>query len=629
MRRRTSLAGAVTAALLALGTSIASSASAAPAELSGTVTDPSGSGVATCVEVYTASDDSYVESACSDDTGGWTASGLDDGTAYVVHIEGTTALAEQWYDRAADMWSATSVTPPAHLDTVLAETGTLQGTLTDQNGLPVDGASVSVVDSAGSFVTNAFTAPDGTWSAQVAVGTYKIEYSNWPEDMWYRQSFSFDTADSVTVTAGAVTHADTQFVEQGTVVGTVTDARSGAPLSDVCAQVFPTDWTSNSETNSVGYGCSNSDGQYRATVSTPGTYVVQFIDQSGRYVGVFSGGTRDVRAARTVDVGPTGDVTVDQSMNLGAVITGRALDSRTHAPLAGVNPALFSGAFGPPNYDWSTYAWGIQTTESGPDGVYRIGAVPPGTYDELLTPRYESGYAQQWYDNATVQTKATAVVVKGLTNVSLKDAKFVPGGRVTGTVTDSAGRPVAGAWVDLGGYWGGRMGGPDDMLGGQTDENGHYSILAPGGSYRPIAYDLDADLAPSFAGGAATLATTKPVDVKPTKTTDLDFTLVPGGHLTGRVMASDGSQPGGAVTGDVYTTTGDFIGTFDTGSQTDWSFRSTALPAGSFVLKLTTFDESSGEVTGTSWYDGSTDRAGATTITLGAGEDRNLAVHLP
>ena len=628
MRIRASFFGAVTALLLTAGGTAAPAFAAGSGQIDGTITDSSGAPVSTCVSVYDTTY-SYAGSACTDETGAYTVDGLTDGTAYRVDVAGDGVHAEQWFNQASTFDGATDVVAPGTANVTLAPASVIRGVLTAQDGTAVDGASVSVYDTAYNYVAGSSTDPDGAWSVSVPAGDYKVEFTNWPADMWFRQAFSFDTADVVSVGAGATSSADAQLVAQGSVTGKVTDALTGAPLANVCAQVVDPA-TFESTQNGVGYGCTDDSGVYHATVSTPGTYTVQFIDGNGRYVGVYAGDTRKIASARTVRVGATGEVRRDQKMRVGAVITGRAVDSRTHQPIADISGSLFSGPV-KPDAGVYPYVWGVGGSTSGTDGVYTLTGVPTGTYTLQLTPGYRSGYAQQWYAGATSQAGATKVTTHAPTTTKLIAAKFVPGGTVSGTVTDSAGHPIAGAWVDLDGYYPGRAGPGEGQNTAQTDAAGHYSLVAPAGTYPALAYDYEGDYASSWVGGAVTRAASGRLAVKPTTSVTQDFVLRPGAHISGTAVNADGSTPAANiyVVGQIYTTSGDYIGDLDAFQSNGFAFTSNALPAGRFVIRTDIVDQDTGQVTQTIWYDGATTRAGATVVPLTRGATKTITLHLP
>jgi hypothetical protein len=230
MRLRATFLGALTAAVLAVGTASAPSALAAGSgQIDGTITDTSGAPISTCVYVYDASY-SYAGSACTDPaSGAYVVDGLSDGTAYRLDVQSDGVHAEQWFDGATGFDAATDVVAPGTADVVVQVAGTISGVLTNADGSPVTDTHVSVYDTDYNSIANAVTWFDGSWSTQVPAGDYKVEFTNWPTDMWYRQAFSFDDADVVSVASGASANADTQLISQGAVTGTVTDAATGAP----------------------------------------------------------------------------------------------------------------------------------------------------------------------------------------------------------------------------------------------------------------------------------------------------------------------------------------------------------------------------------------------------------------
>ncbi len=626
--RRVGLLAAVIAVLLTL-TGLPAMA-AEPGSITVTVTNSAGAPVNTCVSVYAADTGDWLGSECAVDAGVVTIGGLTDGQAYKVEAvgDGQTGL-DTWYDGAESMDSATPVVAPADVAIMLRPAGLVQGTLLDIAGQPVAGGSVTFYDLSYSYRSAAWTDEGGRWSAFVPPGDYKIQFMQGVSEMWYPRAFSFDAAQTVTVEAGATLTADAQFVERGAVVGTVTDARTGAPIAGVQVKVLDPVNADPSGGDGVGWATTDDQGAYRADITNPGTYTVQFTAGDQGYVGVYAGGTRDIAAARTVTVSEFGQVRLDQTMTLGATLTGRAVDQRGRMPLAGVNVSLATGTYDP-NAWWKSNVWGVGGTSSDANGWYTVTGVPTGTYTMMLTPPWQSGYARQWYQKGSTQATATPIAVTTASKQTLKTVAFVPGATVTGVIREQQGQPVPNGCVDMMGNYAGRAGAPEGLWSVCADENGRYAIGVAAGTYTPLAFAPYSDtLAPSWYGGATTKATATPVNLKAGKSITLDFVLPVGGHIVGKTVTAAGEKPiGFYVMGEVYNTSGDHIGMVDAGDYNDWTLHSTPLPPGRYVIQAKVYDMATGNATD-AWYDGASSRATATTITVGPLETREIVFHLP
>ena len=101
-----------------------------------------------------------------------------------------------------------------------------------------------------------------------------------------------------------------------------------------------------------------------------------------------------------------------------------------------------------------------------------------------------------------------------------------------------------------------------------------------------------------------------------------DAQLAPASKISGTVLQADGSPVDRYLVGQVFAADGSHIGDFDVYGGPD--FTTSALPAGSFTLQL--MDPGTGQ---SWWYDGATDRAHATAVPLGVGEQAKVTVHLP
>jgi hypothetical protein len=249
----------------------------------------------------------------------------------------------------------------------------------------------------------------------------------------------------------------------------------------------------------------------------------------------------------------------------------------------------------------------------------------------LLQPAWTSGVSAEWYQDAVTQATATPVPVALGSTTALKVERFTPGGTLTGLVTDGQGNPVEGAWVYLSGQYPGRAGPGEGRFTAQTDASGRYQVVATAGSYTPLVVaPEEADLAPQWSGGAATSAEATSVTLRTDRTATWDVALAPASRVTGTVLAADGSAPDPRyyVAGSAYTSTGDYIGDFDAWSEGGFQFRTSSLPAGSFVLRADVLDNWTGEQVGTVWFDGATTSEAATSVDLGTGQSVSVAFHL-
>lgn len=616
LRRMTTIVAA-----LVLGAASATTATAAETGLSGVVLDDLGTPVSTCVEVYDTGWN-WVDSACTDEAGAWSLPGVADGE-YKVHVAGDDFHAGEWFEDAVEFDTATVVSAPATLSTTLEGKGRLDGTLTDSEGAAVPWVTVDVMSTSGGYVTSGSTDSEGGWQALVDAGDYTVHFTGYAVDQWAFGAADQAGASVVTAARGEVTRVDDQLLPVTTVSGTITDD-AGHPLENICASLVNPD--AFSPYDSFGQGCSDAAGHYEVVPwgdAPSATLWFQDFSDPAVHAAEFAGGSYDPEGATRIDLSGD-DLVIDATLSVGGVITGKAVTERKPNGLADVCPQAYAGHAGQP-------VWGAGTTCSGADGVYRLTALPPGDTAVLLQPSWRSGVSAEWYRDADSQATATLAPSHLAGTTTLRPDKFVPGGVVTGTVTDTGGRPVEGAWVYLEGRFPGRAGPGEGRFVAQTDAAGRYHLVAPAGSYTPLVDPpFEAGLAPEWSGDAVTRASASPVTVRDYRTTTYDASLVPASHITGQVVNADGTAPSPDlyVAGLVFTQTGDYIGDIDAWESNGFRFFGGNLPAGPFRVMADVMDVNTGEST-TVWYDGATSEDGATLVPVPAGGTSDITFHLP
>ncbi|MFI0405643.1 carboxypeptidase regulatory-like domain-containing protein [Actinomadura sp. 3N508] len=125
-----------------------------------------------------------------------------------------------------------------------------------------------------------------------------------------------------TLTSGRVVRSGVRMDAAGAITGTVTDARTGKPVEDVCAWVQPAGpsgpdvWERN---------CTGSGGRYTIDGLGPYDWRVQYPDFHGRYVWQWSGGAPDRFAARPVRVVAGRTATADARLPQTGKMTGKVI----------------------------------------------------------------------------------------------------------------------------------------------------------------------------------------------------------------------------------------------------------------------------------------------------------------
>ena len=173
--------GVALAGALLASAAVAVPASAEPAGLTGTVVDDAtGAPVQACVTVYDTTY-SWVDQACTDESGTWTTTTTEAGVDYKVEIQPSDGLhLPEWFDDAADFDGAAVVTAPSSLSTRVTEGAVLTGTLTDAGGSGVDDAQVSLWPVGASAPSTYAYVWAGSWRALVVPGDYQVEFAKAP-----------------------------------------------------------------------------------------------------------------------------------------------------------------------------------------------------------------------------------------------------------------------------------------------------------------------------------------------------------------------------------------------------------------------------------------------------------------
>ncbi|MDU0315061.1 carboxypeptidase regulatory-like domain-containing protein [Phycicoccus sp. M110.8] len=602
-------------------TALAYSREVGDAQIGGTITaDDTGNPLPGCVTVYTEALD-FVGSTCAGDDGTWSVGQLVAGAGYKVEVSAyDDQHVGEWAQDAASFEDAQAVTAPATVDVGLALGGHLQGTLTRVDGQPAQWAQVDVSTTGENARTEAFAQTDdsGHWSALVRPGEYTVQFTDWPASQWAFGQTTPDAADHFTVAAGDTVQVDDQFLPAAKVQGTVRSDATGQPVGGACVTVY----APGSDVDNLqwaGEGCVDDTGAYSVDVSQPGDYIAEFTDPQGRYVSEFSGDTRVVGQAAEFSVARGTPATVDASLATGATLTGLAVDAKTGAVLSDVCPNAYLGRTG-------GWVRGSVSGCSGADGRWTVRGLPAGSVTLAVQQvTQESAYSLTWAFKATSQATADLITVKAGATTSVRNVQMMPGGTVSGTITGPDGQPVADAWVNVGAGFPGRAGPGEGRWSAKTGSDGRYTVHGvPPGTYTAFVYteNYSGDLAPEWSGDATTAATAQSFKVKALKDVRFDAQLAPASKISGTVLQPDGSPVDRYLVGMVFAADGSYIGDFDVYGGPD--FTTSALPAGSFTLQL--MDPETGQ---SWWYDGATDRAHATAVPLGVGEQAQVTVHLP
>jgi carboxypeptidase family protein len=301
--------------------------------------------------------------------------------------------------------------------------GSISGTITaDSPGLQF--GCVQAEDLTTESFGFAYTG-NGTYTIKgLSTGTYQVIFS----DCSYPAHFG-TVSTQVTVTAPkAVTGVNAHLTAAGSIAGTVTAAVSGRPLAGVCVAVVPA-----STHLFVGEGVTDDNGRYTVTGLGAGTYKVEVGDQfcpaffgfgpffiisdAPNYAPQWYNGqpTQAVGTPVTVSAG-TVSTGIDGSLSLDGAISGTVTDA-SNTPVVGECVTAVPVSPVPDPLFGRTLNNVIAVTGAG--GTYSLADLPPGKYQvEFSTGCGATGFATQWWKNASSQHTATTITVSATGTVT-------------------------------------------------------------------------------------------------------------------------------------------------------------------------------------------------------------------
>ena len=334
-----------------------------------------------------------------------------------------------------------------------AAAATLSGTVTGQTGgeeakaLPEVKVTV-YEDPEGEPAATAFTDGSGKYSATLAPGIYEVHFDAYPP-------YESTVAKAVEVTESRVLNVLLTSSEAVTLTGTLSD-NAGKPLAG--AKVFLQEGPSSA-------AATTGEGGSFALSVLPGSYRLRVVDNSQFFAGLPRGFTVTTPAfelsedeSRELKLPPTSKLTVE--------VLGKEDE-----PIAGTSvtaPALWgSGPFG--GFEAAEVISQKLTATTDEEGRAEIavftGGAPQPEQVGSVKPPAESGYGEAIFEVPAIEADTTVVAHANSETVTL-----------TGTLSDNAGKPLAGAKVFL-------QEGPSSAA-ATTGEGGSFALSVLPGSYR-------------------------------------------------------------------------------------------------------------------------------------------------
>lgn len=527
-----------------------------------------------------------------------------------------------WFSSKNSFAEATPVTvaekAQARADLVLGKIG---GKVTDSGGVPLAGISLAIYSSAiGQYMGTVSTDANGLYkSPPLFPGSYKLfcYAKTTPDNTMYPGQWY--PAGTTIVQAGDV------ILPQATILTDVNMMLNAVPVGSVSGHVYdqnnlPVANARVSLVNQFGTTSTtvvaDSNGYYKATVTSGGSYRVKFdspSDSASNYLPSYYNGKSSLAGADSLSLAVPGELTnINGILPPGGIITGTARNydgtPRTYGTVY-----LYDA-----NYNQ------LSSTSLQPDGTYRYAKLPSGQYFVKLSYYYNEANAQIWFNGKDSSASANAIPVNAPLTTSGVDFTL-PNGRISGTASYMAGCPPTVQTLNLSKVC--AYDAASAALKGcvQTGTDGSYVLdgLASG-SYK-VHFVSDMENIPSrwYGGGYDSTGAALVTVQSPNESTGVDLLLSEGG--TGQIVVGYWDVDGNPVDG-AYSL-------YDAGGAdvTDQTY----LPVGNYRIKaglysasisLYAYSGSTALYNANFWYDGQADFASATPVPITAGTTASVVL---
>jgi hypothetical protein len=567
--------------------------------ITGTVTDEStGAGLpSVSVAIFTSSG-TFATSTLTAGSGSYTVNGLPAGTYFArTFAFGTVPYVDELYDDIpclnCDVTTGTAIvltagTTRSGVNFGLAPGGRITGTVTDEGtGTGLSSVFIYVYTSSGTFATSAFTSETGSFTVNgLPAGTYYVRTAlfgalNYVDELYDNTpclNCSVTSGAAIVLTAGSTrSGVDFALLPGGRITGLVTDVGTGAGLENVSVAIYTSNGTFAMSAATSGTGSFTINGlpagsYYARTFVSGANYLDQLYDNIPCLDCVVTAGTP---IAVTVGTTRSG---VNFALAQGGRITGTVTDGPTGTGLENVFVRVYTSS--------GTFARSALTTSTG---SYTANGLPEGTYYARTFASATLNYTDELYDDipclsCSVRSGTAIVLTAGATRSGVNFA-LLPGGRITGTVTDESTGVglfdvIVGIYTSSGTF----------LTSASTTATGSYTVNGlPAGNYfartfafgtLPYVDELYPDI--RCLDCVVTAGTTIAVTAGTTRS-GIDFALLPGGRITGTV-ADEGTGAGLAgISVQIYTSSGTFATSAPTGGT--GSYASTGLPPGTYYAR--------------------------------------------
>jgi uncharacterized repeat protein (TIGR01451 family) len=345
----------------------------------------------------------------------------------------------------------------------------------------------------------------------------------------------------------------------------------------------------------VGKDQSGADTYYWVEYRTPGT----FDQEQGVQVRYQSAATFNGTSiiSSTLRFGPTASSAVTGSGS----ISGKVVRASDGSPVQQIWVYLYNSSFG--------Y---VQNVAVDSAGHYAFRGLVAGGY--YLRADYNSeGLINVYYENSLNSQSATLISLKEGQAITDRNFVLVSGGIITGVITnESSGQPLPNTNVtayDTSWNW---------VQATSTGSNGRYTLTGlPAGSFYLEGVNSIGDFGflKTCYINASTHASATPITLSSgSRLTNVDFSLLQGGSISGRILRESDKTPIQNISVYAYDNAGNYFGQATTGVDGHYAIKS--LPPGTYYV--TTYN-SLGYIN--KYYRDVANRAAATGIQVAQGSD--------